>query len=69
MQKQLIVRHSLTYGRHLYVPVNEEARNLLAFVTPKGIKRKSFTTEQLEKAKELGYTVEILPMEPTSENT
>lgn len=58
---KIIVRHHCVYGRHHFYPVNELAIKLLHFVSPTDA-RKSFTPEQIRTAKELGMTVDILPM-------
>lgn len=59
MKQILKVRHKSSYGRNLYTPENQEARAILALISPR---RKTFTAEQVAKAEELGYTIEILPM-------
>lgn len=58
-EKTLKIRHKLSYGRNLYSPINDEAKEILALISPY---RKSFTIDQIERVKALGYTVEILPM-------
>lgn len=56
---KLTVRHYTTYGRHLYAPESDTAKEFLRIIGPK---KKCFTHEQIQQAKALGYEVEILPM-------
>lgn len=60
--KKIVVRHSMSYGKHQFWPENEHAETVLLLCNPRG-NRKVFTLQQIETARVLGFEVEIKPIE------
>lgn len=58
---KLIVKHRQLYGHNYFYPVNDMALTLLRLINTAD-KRKCFTLEQVNLARELGFVVEIQPI-------